>query len=149
MWFEFIPEGDVWEMKMLSLRNPHAISNINADVVEFGCTLGNNGDNATITIDGSAITGGSGNYVRYEFVDGGSTVVQSGASNVLTVTDRTGDSYTINVYDDKGCSGSTTATVLPFDEITGATAAVTIRLPVHRATTENYGYGDLYGQRQH
>ncbi|WP_143017694.1 SprB repeat-containing protein, partial [Kriegella aquimaris] len=44
---------------------------------------------------------------------------------MLTVTDRTGDTYTVNVYDDKGCSGSTTATVLPFDEMTGATAAVT------------------------
>ncbi|MEH6745881.1 MAG: T9SS type B sorting domain-containing protein [Maribacter arcticus] len=104
---------------------PLAILNVNADVVEFGCSVGNNPNNATITIDGSAITGGSGNYVIYEFVDGGATVVQSGASNILTVTDRTGDTYTINVYDDNGCSGTTTATVLPFDEMTGATAAVT------------------------
>ena len=107
------------------INEPDAISNVNASVVEFGCTLGNNGYNASITVDGSAITGGSGNYVRYEFLDGGSTVVQSGASNILTVTDRTGGTYTINVYDDNGCSGSTTATVLPFDEMLGATAAVT------------------------
>ena len=107
------------------INEPAAIANVNASVVEFGCTLGNNGYNATITIDGSAITGGSGNYVRYEFLDGGSTVVQSGASNVLIVTDRTGGTYTINVYDDNGCMGGTTATVLPFDEMTGATAAVT------------------------
>ncbi|WP_197496202.1 hypothetical protein, partial [Maribacter hydrothermalis] len=64
-------------------------------------------------------------YVIYEFVDGSSTVVQSGSSNVLTVSDRTGETYTINVYDDQGCSGSTTATVLPYDALTGATAAVT------------------------
>ena len=107
------------------IDEPLAILNVNATVVEFGCSVGNNPNNATITIDGSAITGGSGNYVIYEFVDSGSTVVQSGASNMLTVTDRTGETYTINVYDDKGCSGSTTATVLPFDEMTGATAAVT------------------------
>ena len=112
---------DVYEV----VSAPLEILNINADVVEFGCTVGNNTNNATITIDGSSITGGSGNYVIYEFVDGSSAIVQSGASNVLIVTDRTGDTYTINVYDDKGCSGSTTATVLPYDEMTGATAAVT------------------------
>ncbi len=107
------------------IDEPDAITNVTADVVEFGCTVGNNGDNATITVDGGAIMGGSGNYVRYEFVDSGSAVVQSGSSNVLIVTDRTGDTYTINVYDDNGCTGSTTATVLPFDEMLGATAAVT------------------------
>ncbi len=108
------------------VSEPALIANIVASVVEFGCSLGNNGDNASVTVNAGAITGGSGNYVRYEFVDNsGSTVVQSGGSNVLVVTDRTGGSYTINIYDDNGCSGSTTATVLPFDEMTGATAAIT------------------------
>ncbi|WP_321826081.1 T9SS type B sorting domain-containing protein [Maribacter dokdonensis] len=104
---------------------PLQIANVNADVVEFGCTAGNNSNNATITVDTAAITGGSNTYVTYEFIDSSSAVVQSGSSNVLTVTDRTGETYTINVYDDNGCSGSTTATVLPYDELTGATAAVT------------------------
>ncbi|SHJ58053.1 gliding motility-associated C-terminal domain-containing protein [Maribacter aquivivus] len=107
------------------IDEPALISNINTSVVEFGCTVGNNPNNATITVDEVAITGGSGNYVIYEFVDSSSAIVQSGASNVLIVTNRAGDTYTINVYDDKGCSGSTTATVLPYDEMTGATAAVT------------------------
>ncbi|WP_282048752.1 T9SS type B sorting domain-containing protein [Maribacter aquivivus] len=107
------------------IDEPALISNINTSVVEFGCTVGNNPNNATITVDEAAITGGSGNYVIYEFVDSSSAIVQSGASNVLIVTNRAGDTYTINVYDDKGCSGSTTATVLPYDEMTGATAAVT------------------------
>ena len=57
-------------------------------------------------------------------MDSSSAVVQSGASNVLVVTNRAGDTYTINVYDDKGCAGSTTATVLPFDEITDIDASV-------------------------
>ncbi|WP_291787994.1 T9SS type B sorting domain-containing protein [Maribacter sp.] len=104
---------------------PDAINNVDASVIEFGCTVGNNSNNATVTVDTAAITGGSNTYVTYEFIDSSSAVVQSGASNVLTVTDRTGETYTINVYDDKGCSGSTTATVLPYDEMTGATAAVT------------------------
>ncbi|MEH6621152.1 hypothetical protein, partial [Maribacter arcticus] len=47
------------------IDEPLAILNVNADVVEFGCSVGNNPNNATITIDGSAITGGSGNYVIY------------------------------------------------------------------------------------
>ncbi|WP_198037232.1 T9SS type B sorting domain-containing protein [Maribacter hydrothermalis] len=108
-----------------TVGTPLPIANVNATVVEFGCSVGNNPNNATITVDGTAITGGSGTYVIYEFVDGSSTVVQSGSSNVLTVSDRTGETYTINVYDDQGCSGSTTATVLPYDALTGATAAVT------------------------
>ncbi|SFR57839.1 gliding motility-associated C-terminal domain-containing protein [Maribacter stanieri] len=108
-----------------NIIEPDVINNIDASVVEFGCTVGNNSNNATVTVDTAAITGGSTNYVIYEFVDSSSAVVQSGASNILTVTDRTGETYTINVYDDKGCSGSTTATVLPYDEMTGATAAVT------------------------
>ncbi|TDS18624.1 gliding motility-associated-like protein [Maribacter caenipelagi] len=107
------------------IDEPTLISNINTSVVEFGCTVGNNPNNATITVDEAAITGGSGNYVIYEFLDSSSTIVQSGASNVLIVTNRAGDTYTINVYDDKGCAGNTTATVLPYDEMTGATAAVT------------------------
>ncbi|WP_186435570.1 T9SS type B sorting domain-containing protein [Maribacter sp. MAR_2009_72] len=106
------------------IAEPDEILNVSASVVEFGCSVGNNADNATVTVNGG-ITGGSGNYEIYEFIDSASNVVQSGASNVLTVTDRTGESYTINVYDDNGCSGSTTATVLAFDEMTGATAAVT------------------------
>ncbi|WP_299318330.1 T9SS type B sorting domain-containing protein [uncultured Maribacter sp.] len=104
---------------------PLQITNVTADVVEFGCTVGNNSNNATVTVDTAAITGGSNTYVTYEFIDSSSAVVQSGTSNVLTVTDRTGETYTINVYDDNGCSGSTTATVLPYDELIGATANVT------------------------
>ncbi|WP_324024746.1 T9SS type B sorting domain-containing protein [Maribacter sp. BPC-D8] len=107
------------------VNTPLQITNVNASVVEFGCTVGNNSNNATVTVDTAAITGGSSTYVTYEFIDSSSAIVQSGPSNVLTVIDRTGETYTINVYDDKGCSGSTTATVLPYDEMTGATAAVT------------------------
>ncbi|MGO4919955.1 T9SS type B sorting domain-containing protein [Maribacter spongiicola] len=117
---------------------PLQITNVTADVVEFGCTVGNNSNNATVTVDTAAITGGSNNYVTYEFIDSSSAVVQSGTSNVLTVTDRTGETYTINVYDDNGCSGSTTATVLPYDELTGATADVT-----RTATCEPVSVGEI------
>ncbi|WP_282117691.1 T9SS type B sorting domain-containing protein [Maribacter aquivivus] len=120
------------------IDEPALISNINTSVVEFGCTVGNNPNNATITVDETAITGGSGNYVIYEFLDSSSAIVQSGPSNVLNVSNRAGDTYTINVYDDKGCSGSTTATVLPYDELTGATANVT-----RTATCEPVSVGEI------
>ncbi|WP_430428628.1 T9SS type B sorting domain-containing protein [Maribacter litoralis] len=116
-----------------NILEPDAIGNINAAVIEFICTVGNNDNNASITIDDTLIDGGSGNYVRYEFIEEDDpntatvetpVVVQSGSNTVYTETDIAGGVYTINVYDDKGCSGSTTATILPFDEITNAVANV-------------------------
>lgn len=72
--------------------------------VQFGCNSGSNAMNfATITVTG--VTGGSGVYTNYEFIKGG-TRVQFGASNVYTEADLLGGTYTINVYDDKGCMGT-------------------------------------------
>ncbi|MBO0330890.1 T9SS type B sorting domain-containing protein [[Muricauda] lutisoli] len=104
---------------------PAVIANVNATVDEFGCTVGNNTNNATITVDTASITGGSGNYVIYEFInDAGSVVVQSGNNPVYVETDTNGGSYTINVYDDNGCMGSTTAVIAPFDSLDSATVAI-------------------------
>lgn len=115
-----------------TVGGPAPIANVNANVVEFACTAGNSINNASITIDAAAITGGSGNYVIYEFINdqgtpavGDDVVVQSGANNVYIETDVAGGSYTINVYDDNGCLGSTTAIIQPFDELLTATAAIT------------------------
>lgn len=108
------------------IDEPVAIANVNASVVEFGCTAGNNTNNASITIDGAAITGGSGNYVVYEFINDGTTaIVQSGNNPTFVETNTLGGNYTINVYDSNGCVGSTTAVILPFDQLLGATAAIT------------------------
>ncbi len=102
------------------------IANVNAAVAEFGCTAGNNSNNAIITIDAATITGGSGNYVRYEFINTTtSTTVQDDANASYTETDFAGGNYSINVYDDKGCVGSTTTTILPFNEISLPTVATT------------------------
>ncbi|KAG1650661.1 hypothetical protein GQR58_027830 [Nymphon striatum] len=98
------------------------LPNVNATVVEFGCAVGNNPDNATITIDDAAITGGSNTYVRYEFINTTtSTTVQDGTNTSYTETNFDGGSYTINVYDDNGCIGTTTATIIPFVTIADAT----------------------------
>jgi len=105
---------------------PDAIANVNATVVEFGCSSGNNPDNATITIDDTAITGGSGNYVRYEFINTTtSTTVQDGANASYTETNVDGGNYTINVYDENGCVGTTTASITPFVEISVPTVSTT------------------------
>ena len=107
-----------------TIFEPEAIANVNATVVEFSCTAGNNSNNATITIDAS-ITGGSGTYVRYEFINTDTaTTVQDGANNSYTETNFAGGNYTINVYDDEGCIGSTTASIVPFDELQTATVVV-------------------------
>lgn len=100
-------------------------------VVEFGCTAGNNVNNASISINSGLITGGSSNYVIYEFIEEDDpntgaveapVVVQSGANTTFIEVDPAGGIYTINVYDDNGCVGTTTATILPFDELLTATA---------------------------
>jgi gliding motility-associated-like protein len=107
------------------IYEPDPIANINANVLEFACTAGNNRNNATITVDTSSITGGSGNYVRYEFINNaGSVVVQSGSNPVYTSTDINGGNYTINVYDSNGCLGTTTAVIAPFDRLDNATVAI-------------------------
>ncbi|MFI0431482.1 beta strand repeat-containing protein, partial [Mariniflexile sp. HMF6888] len=81
-------------------------------VDDYDCTSGTNATNfATITVDN--VTGGSGNYTIYEFIRGAS-IVQSGPNNVYTEADLLGGAYTINVYDDNGCQGTTSATINPF-----------------------------------
>jgi large repetitive protein len=84
-------------------------------VVDYACKANTNTTNfATITVTG--VTGGSGNYTIYEFIRGG-TIVQSGSNNVYTEADLLGGNYTMNVYDDKGCSGTTSAIIQPFISI--------------------------------
>lgn len=110
------------------------MDNIAIAVAEFACTVGNNDNNATLTVDTTAITGGSGTYVRYEFIEEDDpntpaveapSVVQNGNSPVFTETDRAGGVYTVNVYDANGCAGTAVATILPFDELLTANATIT------------------------
>ncbi|WP_194766423.1 T9SS type B sorting domain-containing protein [Tamlana sp. I1] len=93
-------------------------------VVQYACLADtNSSDFATITVDATAIIGGSGNYVFYEFVRG-TTTVQDSTNPVYTETDLAGGSYTINVYDNNGCVGSTTTTIDPFVAIDDLDIAV-------------------------
>ncbi|GAA3628417.1 T9SS type B sorting domain-containing protein [Flavivirga jejuensis] len=84
-------------------------------VVEYACSVGANTPNfASITVDNAV--GGSGTFSNYEFIRGG-TVEQFGPNNVFIESDLLGGTYTINVYDNNGCVGSTTETILPFINI--------------------------------
>lgn len=107
---------------VIPIGEPATINVPAPTIMEFSCTSGNSADNASITIAG--VTGGSSNYVRYEFIeeDDPNTVaveapitVQSGTSPSYIETDIAGGVYTINVYDDQGCVGTSTATIAPFD----------------------------------
>lgn len=114
-----------------TVGGPAAITGVTANVTEFGCTAGNNPNNATITIAGT--TGGSGNYVIYEFIENNNTpliladdtLLQSGANDTYIETNTAGGNYTINVYDDNGCVGSTTTSIASYDELLTASAAIT------------------------
>ena len=87
-------------------------------VTPFGCSSGNTTDNTTISIDLSSITGGSGTYVRYEFVDDATSgILQNNTSNTYSYTDIAGGDVTVRVYDDNGCSGEMTVTVPAYDEL--------------------------------
>ncbi|MDD2675563.1 MAG: T9SS type B sorting domain-containing protein [Flavobacterium sp.] len=109
--------------------------------VQFGCTTGNADNLATITVDPTLITGGSGNYLNYEFIKVGTptnTQVQFSTSNVYSEANLTGGSYIINVYDDKGCVGTNTATINPFIGIDFASpSAVTVTSPITCVNNED------------
>ncbi|MFS4415438.1 T9SS type B sorting domain-containing protein [Maribacter sp. 2307ULW6-5] len=117
-----------------TIVEPEILSVPAPTVTEFLCALGNNNGNASISIDATAISGGSGSYVRFEFVEEDDpntavveipAVVQSGSNPVFISTDVAGGSYTINVYDSNGCLGSTTALIAPYDAISSANVSIT------------------------
>ncbi|CAM4414381.1 T9SS type B sorting domain-containing protein [Zobellia roscoffensis] len=95
-------------------------------VEQFGCTTDNDTNNATITIDQSTISNGSGTYNRFEFIDNAtSNVLQNSSSLVYEYTDVAGGDVIVRVYDDEGCSAEQTVTVNPYDALVDATVVVT------------------------
>lgn len=93
----------------ITIGEPASITVPTPTVAKFACTAGTNATNyATITVSG--VTGGSGTYANYEFIKGG-TVVQFGANNTYIESDLLGGTYTVNVYDNKGCMGTAPATI--------------------------------------
>jgi gliding motility-associated-like protein len=108
----------------ITVAEPAIIAVPAPNVVQFGCNSGSNAMNfATITV--TRVTGGSGIYTNYEFIKGG-TRVQFGASNVYTEANLLGGTYTVNVYDNKGCMGTApaTITIVPFIALDKINSAV-------------------------
>ncbi|WP_350290778.1 T9SS type B sorting domain-containing protein [uncultured Croceitalea sp.] len=112
----------------ITISEPPTITVPTPTVVEFSCSSGNNTTNASITVNDIApfIQGGSGTYVTYEFIEEDDpntaiieapVIVQSGTNTTYIETNFDGGAYTVNVYDDNGCIGTTTATIVPFDEL--------------------------------
>ena len=93
-------------------------------VTQFGCIAGTNAPNYAL-ISVSGVTGGSGIYNNYQFIRN-NIVVQSGTSTSYTDSNFAGASYVIQVFDSKGCSGITSASIVikPFVEISNPVIAV-------------------------
>ena len=117
------------------ISEPTAISVTMNSTVEFACVVGNNENNASISVQ--SVSGGSGNFVRYQFINdlNPGTPVQDGASDTYVETNFAGGNYTVNVFDDKGCIGTATASITPFDEL--LSASVTVDQPITCPTGEN------------
>ena len=95
-------------------------------VTQYTCSTGTNAAvNATITVTPGSVTGGSLNYIRYEFIRDG-IQVQNDDRNTFVESDFKGGDYIINVYDDNGCEGSySTVTIAPYVGIADLDITVT------------------------
>ncbi|WP_224485333.1 T9SS type B sorting domain-containing protein [Robertkochia aurantiaca] len=93
---------------------PEAVTITDVEVIPFACDAGSNVTNyAQVIVDPSDVNGGSGTYVRYEFVYNGS-VIQNSSNPVLNFRDLAGGTVTVNVYDENGCMGTIDAVIPPF-----------------------------------
>ncbi|QLC66877.1 T9SS type B sorting domain-containing protein [Flavobacterium sp. LPB0248] len=104
-------------------------------VSQYKCTADNTSNYATVTVDMSKILGGSGTYTYFQFIKNGTDIVYEGPSNVYTETDYSGGKYTVNVFDNKGCMGtSLESEVFPFVAMDRIDVAIT---PITCAVNES------------
>ena len=91
----------------------------------FGCAAGNAVDNATITLDETSLAGGSGTYIRYEFLNNATNaMLQTGTNPIYTHTDYASIDVLVRVVDDAGCTGQTVVNIPAFDELLSASISV-------------------------
>ncbi|WBX77941.1 T9SS type B sorting domain-containing protein [Tenacibaculum ovolyticum] len=116
-----------------SIRNVTITENADIDISgavtisEFGCTAGNETNNAVVSVNTVGV-GGTGNFVRAVFVyDNGTPgdttddLTQDSGVFSYTVANELGGQITVTVFDDNNCSDTTIRTINPFARITGVT----------------------------
>ncbi|SMC60545.1 T9SS type B sorting domain-containing protein [Cellulophaga tyrosinoxydans] len=119
------PNGCQTVVNTVVVGVPNPITFTTPVVNEFGCTTNNTTNNATIVLDASSITGGSNNYVRFEFIDVATgTILQNNTSSTYQYTDFNGGDVIVRVIDNNGCSGEETVTVAPYDQLISASTSV-------------------------
>ncbi len=112
------PNGCTRDITQVILQ-PNVVSNFTATTEQFACTVGNNANLASISVDVLGLSGGSNNFVRYRFVNTTtSTTVQDGPNAIYVETNYNGGVYEITAFDDNGCASPVaTETINPFIEI--------------------------------
>lgn len=87
-------------------------------VTQYVCNTGSNASiNATITVTPGSVTGGSGNYLIYEFFRDGKSV-QKDDRNTYTEFDYLGGTYTVTVFDSNSCQGQSNSVIInPYADI--------------------------------
>ncbi|MBE7645802.1 T9SS type B sorting domain-containing protein [Tenacibaculum finnmarkense genomovar ulcerans] len=140
--------GCTTEIKDIIITEFKAITVPAPTVTEFACTTGTNTRNsATVKVDKTAITEGSGTYTKAVFVftpylaDGitlGTAEPAKDSNTFEFTTDNIlGGTVAITVYDDQGCSGKTTtsAIIKPFTPI--ADLLATQKTPITCSANES------------
>ncbi|WP_200799233.1 SprB repeat-containing protein, partial [Tenacibaculum agarivorans] len=89
-------------------------------------------DSAVVTVDPTNVSGGSGTYVRVEFVyDNGTAatgddITQDGTSFSFTTSNVLGGNVSVTVYDDQGCSATTNAVIPAFNALSLSATPITV-----------------------
>ncbi|TDQ29836.1 T9SS type B sorting domain-containing protein [Tenacibaculum caenipelagi] len=127
--------GCTTDVSVTITENPVIDISNAVSVSQFNCTVGNTTNNAVITVDPNAITGGTGNYVRVVFANG-ATILQDRSSFTYTSNDIAGGTYTVSVYDENNnCFDSEDVVIDPFTPMTDAT--ITVDKAIDCSTGEN------------
>lgn len=117
--------GCVLVINNIVIDEPNTLTFDPVAVSPFGCTAANSVNSATITIDETSIAGGSGTYVRYEFVDNATNnILQTGTNPVFTRVDFTAVDVLVRIVDSNGCEGQELVSIPAFDDLLTATVHV-------------------------
>ncbi len=119
------PNGCTTATSNIVINEPNFITFDFPTITPFGCSSGNTTNNANIKINTLSIIGGSGTFVRFEFIDIASgNVLQNGTHSDYIFTDILGGDVRVVIYDDNGCSGEIVVTIPAFDVLGTATVNI-------------------------